>query len=192
MISEIILTMNHITFSRFGNLEKSRLDFLLYLPHISEDFEFVSQVRKTANISLDRISEKNLQDFLVHEADTGVRFVAHQIIHYLEKNTDFSFGVLFVEIPRAFCDLNRNIENAIPIILQRDYWEKIYLQVKNEISEILSISDFVFHLHSMNNFDSIENSTLNPNISEKWFENHLNHVYSGRPRHCTLLTENEN
>lgn len=191
MISEIILTMNHITFSRFGNLEKSRLDFLLYLPHISEDFEFVSQVRKTANISLDRISEKNLQDFLVHEADTGVRFVAHQIIHYLEKNTDFSFGVLFVEIPRAFCDLNRNIENAIPIILQRDYWEKIYLQVKNEISEILSISDFVFHLHSMNNFDSIEHSQLTPSVSEDWFTHHLNTIYSGRPRHCTILTENE-
>ena len=42
------------------------------------------------------------------------------------------------------------------------------------------------------NFDSIENSCLNPEISEKWFENHLNCVYSGRPRHCTILTENEN
>ena len=99
--------------------------------------------------------------------------------------------MLFVEIPRAFCDLNRNIENAIPIILQRDYWEKIYLQVKNEISEILSISDFVFHLHSMNNFDSIEHSQLTPSVSEDWFTHHLNTIYSGRPRHCTILTENE-
>lgn len=97
-----------------------------------------------------------------------------------------------IEIPRAFCDLNRNLQKAIPEILNRDFWEKIYSQAQEEIFQILQMTDFVFHLHSMNNFDSIENSCLNPEISEKWFENHLNRVYSGRPRHCTILTENEN
>ncbi len=118
--------------------------------------------------------------------------MVNEIAHNLRNNQNCSFGILCIEIPRAFCDLNRNIQKAIPEILNRDFWEKIYSQAQEEIFQILQMTDFVFHLHSMNNFDSIENSCLNHEISEKWFENHLNCVYSGRPRHCTILTENEN
>ena len=57
--------MKYVTFSRFGNLNVSRL--------ASEDLNFMHHVRKTANISLNHISDAALHDFLLHEADTGVR-----------------------------------------------------------------------------------------------------------------------
>jgi hypothetical protein len=68
-----MMAMKYVTFSRFGNLNAARLDFLIFLPHVSEDLNFMHHVRKTANISLNHISDAVLQDFLLHEADTGVR-----------------------------------------------------------------------------------------------------------------------
>lgn len=175
--------------TRFGNIKKEKIDFLIYIPHISDDKNFLKIIRETANISLDHISDEFLYRYLRHETDTGMREIANTLTKIL-KNSEFSFAVLAVEIPRGFCDLNRPLERVFPPILDKNFWSKIYQNATEEIEKILSISDFVFHLHSMNNFDSVEQTTFDENISEAKILHHLEKVYTGRKRECAILTEN--
>lgn len=65
---------------RFGNTNTSNIDLLIFLPHVSEDRDFLPLVRETATIPLDHISDEWLFRLLRHEADTGTREVTDALI----------------------------------------------------------------------------------------------------------------
>lgn len=177
-------------FKFFWNKNKEIIDFLIYVPHGSIEKNFIKKVRETSKVDLKNISEDMLYKYLYHEADTWV----NEVINFMEKyflDSKFKIWVLNVEIPRWFCDLNRPLEIAIPEVFRDKTWENIYKKAEKEVEEIIKKSNFIFHFHSMNGFNPIEKSVFNENISENFIKNHIEKIYSGSKRECTILTENE-
>lgn len=175
----------------FWNKNKEKIDFLIYVPHGSIDKNFIKKVKETSKVDIKNISDELLYKYLYHEADTWV----NEVINFMEKyflDSEFSIWVLNVKIPRWFCDLNRPLEIAIPEVFRDKSWEDIYKKAEKEIEEVVEKSDFVFHFHSMNWFNPIEKSVFDENISEDFIKNHIEKIYSGSKRECTILTENEN
>ncbi len=79
---------------------------LIYIPHGSLNRDFISLVRDTSKVPLDTISDELLYQYLYHECDIGTKEIGHKIIPHFQKSP-YSFGILTVNIPRGFCDLNR-------------------------------------------------------------------------------------
>ena len=182
--------MHNLTIlEKIWNTQKQNFDLLIYVPHNSIDKDFIKKVRETSKISLDSVSDDLLYKYMYHEADTWVIEVLESMKKYLEKS-EFSIWILKVEIPRGFCDLNRPLELAIPEVFRDKSWDEIYLKAEKEIENVIQKSDFIFHFHSMNGFNPIEKSIFNENANSDFFKNHIEKVYSGSKRECTILTEN--
>lgn len=169
--------MQFTQFTRFGNTSKSRIDFLIYAPHPSINQNYISHVRTTSSQDLSHISDEIFSQFLFHEADTGVMEVTQALMKYFQ-DSPYSFAFLFVDIPRAFCDLNRPIELATPKILKHIFWENIYKQATQEIEKIFAQSDFIFQFHSMNSFNPIFKKSFDEAISENNLESIYKQMYS--------------
>lgn len=165
-------------------------DAIIYVPHSSLNPKYIKKVRETSKVDLSSISDEILYKYLYHEADTGVmEIVAAMKKHFTDS--DYSIGILTVDIPRGFCDLNRVPNVATPEVLEDDFWKKIYTEADIEVMEILKQTEFVFQFHSMNSFNPIEKSVFDDTISEDFIRNHIEKVYSGSKRNCTLLTETD-
>lgn len=180
----------YLSFETIGNPKNNHFDAIIFAPHPSIDTNFIQKVRQTSKKNLDNISDEMLSAFLYHEADTGVNEVIDEMKPYLQKS-NFSIGILKVEIPRGFCDLNRPLSRAIPEIFRDNSWEQLYTETSKKINIYLQNTDFVFHFHSMNGFSPVAPSNFDENVSEKSLENHIENIYSGKKRECTILTKTE-
>lgn len=177
-----------IHFEVIGKKKIENYDAIIYIPHGSLETDFIEKVRETSQINLDAISNEMLYKYLYHEADTGVYEITDEIKKYFQ-NSDFSIWILKVEIPRGYCDLNRPLDIAVPKVLQHSFWNNIYKEADEEVRKILKKANFVFQFHSMNSFNPIEKSVFDENVSQDFIQNHIEKVYSGSKRECTLLTE---
>jgi hypothetical protein len=119
-----------------------------------------------------------------------MREVARDTLTYFDESK-WSIGLLDVRVPRAFCDMNRPRDRAISPILSREKWLPIYDSIESYIDTLLPRVDFVFQLHSMNNFDPILPWRITENLNNESFDYYLEHVYAGRRRECTLLTQTD-
>ncbi len=172
----------------FGNkLWDNTIDFLIYLPHSFVDTDWISFARSTFQWARDDIYDSLLGSYIYHEADIGMREVALSCVKSL-GDTDFSIGILEVDIPRALCDMNRPFWRAIPPIMNPESWKQIYDDATTEISEVLTRSKFCLQLHSMCSHDCILPLRLDTVTSVAEIQIFLSTGYSGKVRECTLLT----
>jgi len=116
-----------------------------------------------------------IAQYIYHEADTGVIDIAREALQYLH---DWNVGILTVDVPRAFCDLNRPRELATPESIASPFWDDVYTQAMGEIEEVLARSQSVLQLHSMNNFDPIRRTSWDDISSDQDILDHLENTYS--------------
>lgn len=180
------------TLKIYWNQNKENFDMMIYVPHDSRDKNFIKKVRETSKNPIENISDDLLYRYLYHEADSSVTEIISKMEKYFSEEKNFKIWVLRVEIPRWFCDLNRPLYRAIPNAFRDKFWEDLYEETQKEVFEILEKADFVFQFHSMNSFNPIEKAGIDEEISENFLKHHLEKIYSGTKRECTILTEDEN
>ena len=176
------------TLHQYGKMNSDNsIDFLIYIPHASFDASWISSIRDTSLSTTDNFSDRLLQSYVYHEADIGMLEVAQSCICSL-WDTDISIAILVVDIPRAICDMNRSFDRAIPPILDRTKWQSIYDDAASEISAVMNRSKFCLQLHSMCSFDPIISFRFDASVSPDDMWEFLSGGYSGKRRHCNLLT----
>lgn len=180
-----------IYYEKIAGNTSEQIDFLWYLPHASLRGDFLPKIREVCKIDISHISDTDLYSYMYHEADTGILQIMEQYTHLI-KNFPYNIAILVADVPRAFCDMNRPIEKAIPEIIRSDFLENIYHTTINETEKIFKKSEYVFQLHSMNSFDMVGEWNFENILRENRVSEFLETAYSGKNRECTLLTENDN
>ncbi len=142
---------------------------MIYIPHASINKTYLPFIRETSLVNLSNISDEILYKYLYHEADTGMLEVARAMCQdFFSKNfhNNFSLAILWVDIPRGFCDLNRSPDIAIPKTFVQEKWLLLYRQAEIEINTIFSRAHSVLHLHSMNGFNPIYKANFDSALAE--------------------------
>ncbi len=162
-------------------------DILLYVPHDGVSIDFLEE----AYISLikENFSQELLFRYMLHEADRGALEIARSTESYLRLlSPDIQVDVRTVEIPRAFCDLNRPWERSVPPALAAEvYKERYTVQIEGDRRTHL-VSKKSIHIHTMCGYSPIYTWNFTPETTEHELEKFLTTCYSGRERHIDLLT----
>lgn len=168
-----------------------KYDFFLFAPHAGDSNAWVPFIQKTCvrkNISCDL-----LHDYIKHEADIGSRELSIWIFEILKiQRPELKILLIIWEVPRAFCDLNRIPEIAIPEMVKREFWYEINYNVMQEIETYLSQAKYGLHIHTMNSRNNTINWNLHQNISENDIRNFLDFGYSWSLRNDNILTKHVN
>ncbi len=168
-----------------------KYDFFLYAPHAGAAPEWLPFVQTTLLKNI--FSDELLASYMKHEADIWAWELATCIFQELKNiRSDLKILLIIWKVPRAFCDLNRVPERAIPAMIQRELWKDLNHNSINHIEQLISNSKYWLHLHTMNS----RNNTLDwhfwPDILQSDMENFLAKWYSGFQRYDNILTHHAN
>ena len=93
-----------------------------------------------------------------------------------------------VNIPRAWCDLNRPWELAVPIALRSEVYKERYQVQLNEDYALHERAKRSVHIHTMCGQSPIKPWIFTENTTESQLEEFLDTCYSGDSRLIDLLT----
>lgn len=181
----------HQIFSSHQLLPGEKYDFFLFAPHAWDSTQWIPFIQET--FAGNYFSSELLHNYIRHEADLGSRELSLWIFEKLTlQRPELKILLIIGEVPRAFCDLNRIPERAIPDIVKRELWESINNNAMQEIENLLLQSHYGLHIHTMNSRNNTQNWCLTRNISENDVKNFLQCAYSGCQRNDNILTQHVN
>lgn len=168
-----------------------KYDFFLFAPHAGDSSTWIPFIQETC-VKKD-FSCDLLYDYIRHEADLGSRELSVWIFETLKiQRPELKILLIIWEVPRAFCDLNRIPERAIPEMVKRELWYDINYHAMQEIEMHLSQAKYGLHIHTMNSRNNTLNWNLHQNISENDIKNFLHCGYSWLSRNDNILTQHAN
>ncbi|MGE4444198.1 MAG: hypothetical protein AB7E37_04365 [Candidatus Altimarinota bacterium] len=171
--------------------EGEKYDFFLFAPHAGYGENWIPFIQETL-VKKD-FSSQILSDYIRHEADLGTKELSVGIFEDLKKyRPDLKVLLILGEVPRAFCDLNRIPQRAIPTVVQRELWEDLNNTAMLEIENLISNAHYGLHLHTMNSKDNTISWNFSPDISENDVKYFLERGYSGVDRNDNILTQHVN
>lgn len=171
--------------------EWEKYDFFLFAPHAWYWENWIPFIQETL-VKKD-FSSQILSDYIRHEADLGTKELSVWIFEDLKKyRPDLKVLLILWEVPRAFCDLNRIPQRAIPTVVQRELWEDLNNTAMLEIENLISNAHYGLHLHTMNSKDNTISWNFSPDISENDVKHFLERWYSGVDRNDNILTQHVN
>lgn len=171
--------------------EWEKYDFFLFAPHAWYWENWIPFIQETL-VKKD-FSSQILSDYIRHEADLGTKELSVWIFEDLKKyRPDLKVLLILWEVPRAFCDLNRIPQRAIPTVVQRELWEDLNNTAMLEIENLISNAHYGLHLHTMNSKDNTISWNFSPDISENDVKYFLERGYSGVDRNDNILTQHVN
>lgn len=171
--------------------EWEKYDFFLFAPHAWYWENWIPFIQETL-VKKD-FSSQILSDYIRHEADLGTKELSVWIFEDLKKyRPDLKVLLILWEVPRAFCDLNRIPQRAIPTVVQRELWEELNNTAMQEIENLISNAHYGLHLHTMNSKDNTISWNFSPDISENDVKYFLERWYSGVDRNDNILTQHVN
>ncbi len=169
----------------------AKYDFFIFAPHAWDSPDWISFIQETL-VKKD-FSPSLLHDYIKHEADLWSRELSLWIFETIKSlNPDLKLLLIIWEVPRAFCDLNRIPERAIPSIVKREFWNDINNNAMQEIENLLSQAHYWLHVHTMNSRDNVIGWNFSCEVSESDVRNFLNNGYSGAQRNDNILTQHAN
>ncbi len=169
----------------------AKYDFFIFAPHAWDSPDWISFIQETL-VKKD-FSPSLLHDYIKHEADLWSRELSVWIFETLKiQRPELKILLIIWEVPRAFCDLNRIPERAIPEMVKRELWHDINYHAMQEIEMLLSQAKYGLHIHTMNSRNNTLNWNLHQNISENDIKNFLHCGYSWLSRNDNILTQHTN
>lgn len=171
--------------------EWEKYDFFLFAPHAGYWENWIPFIQETL-VKKD-FSSQLLSDYIKHEADLGTKELSVWIFEDLKKyRPDLKILLILWEVPRAFCDLNRIPQRAIPTVVKRELWEDLNNSAMQEIERLISNTRYGLHLHTMNSKNNTISWNFSPDISENDVKYFLERWYSGCDRNDNILTQHVN
>lgn len=171
--------------------EWEKYDFFLFAPHAGYWENWIPFIQETL-IKKD-FSSQLLYDYIKHEADLGTKELSVWIFEKLKtQRPDLKLLLILWEVPRAFCDLNRIPQRAIPSSVKRELWEDLNNSAMEEIETLLSNANYGLHIHTMNSKNNTISWNFSPDISENDIRSFLANWYSWGERHDNILTQHVN
>lgn len=169
----------------------AKYDFFIFAPHAWDSPDWIPFIQETL-VKKD-FSPSLLHDYIKHEADLWSRELSVWIFETLKiQRPELKILLIIWEVPRAFCDLNRIPERAIPEMVKRELWHDINYHAMQEIEMLLSQAKYGLHIHTMNSRNNTLNWNLHQNISENDIKNFLHCGYSWLSRNDNILTQHTN
>lgn len=182
------------TYEFFTNNELSpweKYDFFIYAPHAWYDKSWIPFIKQT--LINNNFSDEILYSYMKHEADLWTRELSFWIYEKLkEKRPDLKILLILWIVPRAFCDLNRIPEVAIPKCAKKELWQDLNDCWISNIENLILNSKAWLHLHTMNSRNNTINWHFWPDVSEIDLRNFLNNWYSWSERKDNILTHRVN
>jgi hypothetical protein len=163
------------------------IDLLLYVPHAEVSESFIEEAYQS--LVSKNISRELLYRYMLHEADRGAIEIAYATRDELLLCTpNLSIQIIAVPIPRAFCDLNRPWERAVPLAFDSDTYQSRYIaQVKSD-REAHMRAKRAIHIHTMCGWSPVGNWIFTPETTESELRVFLESQYSGNARNIDILT----
>ena len=177
----------------FYKIEKNSLkkwekyDFLIYAPHAWYKKYWLKNIKKS--LKIDKISDKLIYDYIVHEADIWSREISLWIYKKLESIfPEKKFCLITWEVPRWFCDLNRFIENSSPSIVKNNYFTKDYYKSLENINKHIYNSKYVLHIHTMCSYNNDYKFVFDEETTDEKLRDFLEKSYKWSKREDNILT----
>ncbi len=164
------------------------IDLLIYVPHGETNSESLNVVA-TAFQGKNHISQELLLRYMIHEADIGAPELARACRRSLAHlSPELRVEILEVPLPRAWCDLNRPWDRAVPSILGPKLFREHYDREIARGYEFHRRASRTLQLHTMCGRSPIKSWSLTPETTETELREFLETVYNGDNRHIDILT----
>jgi hypothetical protein len=165
-----------------------KYDFFIFSPHAWHDRVWLDFIKNS--LVKNEFDDEILYSYIKHEADIWTKEIASKIFENIKKNhKDIKICVILWLIPRAFCDLNRNFERACPEIVKSEIWQWLNDETMDEIENIINLSKYWLHLHTMNSKNNVINWNFCPHKTNKDLVHFLNNWYTWSIRNDNILTD---
>lgn len=164
------------------------IDLLLYVPHGDTSRESIDEVLKSL-VSPRVFSRELLTRYMLHEADRGAFEISQACLAELALvSPELRVIVQSVSIPRAWCDLNRPWERAVPSALRSEPYQELYQSQLRADYALHKRAKRAVHIHTMCGRSPVMPWAFTENTTEADLERFLDTCYSGDDRHIDLLT----
>ena len=164
------------------------IDLLIYVPHGDTNPESLAVV-ESAFRGKNHISRELLLRYMIHEADIGALELARACRRSLATlSPELRVVILEVPLPRAWCDLNRPWDRAVPSILEPEFFRDHYDREIARGYEFHRCASRTLQLHTMCGRSPIKSWSLTPETTEHELREFLETVYNGDDRHIDILT----
>lgn len=172
-------------------LKKSEIyDFFIYAPHDWVDQSWLDIIKQ--NLRENDFEDKIIMDYIIHESDLGSWIISKGIFEYIKTRfPELKLCLIIWQVPRAFCDFNRSIENACPKILKTDYFLDMYKDSISQIEKIVENSACWIHIHTMCWRENDFPWNFHENIKNNDLIEFLEKSYSWEERRENFLTSNK-
>lgn len=183
--------MNPFIVYETHKLKKSEIyDFFIYAPHDWIDKIWLDIIKQ--NLRENDFTDEVLMQYIIHESDLWSWIISKEVFEYIKTRfPELKVCLIIWQVPRAFCDFNRAIENACPKILKTDYFLDIYKDSISQIEKIVENSACWIHIHTMcwreNDFPWL----FHENIKNNDLVEFLDKSYSWEERRENFLTSNK-
>lgn len=183
--------MNPFIVYETHKLKKSEIyDFFIYAPHDWIDKIWLDIIKQ--NLRVNDFTDEILMQYIIHESDLWSWIISKGVFEYIKTRfPELKVCLIIWQVPRAFCDFNRAIENACPKILKTDYFLDIYKDSISQIEKIVENSACGIHIHTMcwreNDFPWL----FHENIKNDDLVEFLDKSYSWEERKENFLTSNK-
>lgn len=172
-------------------LKKSEIyDFFIYAPHDWIDKIWLDIIK--LNLRENDFTDEVLMQYIIHESDLWSWIISKGVFEYIKTRfPNLKVCLIIWQVPRAFCDFNRAIENACPKILKTEYFLDIYKNSISQIEKIVENSACWIHIHTMCWRENDFTWLFHENIKNDDLLQFLDKSYSWEERRENFLTSNK-
>lgn len=172
-------------------LKKSEIyDFFIYAPHDWINKIWLEIIKN--HLRQNDFTDETLMQYIIHESDLWSWNISKGVFDYIKTRfPNLKVCLIIWQVPRAFCDFNRAIENACPKILKTEYFLDIYKDSISQIEKIVENSACWIHIHTMCWRENDFPWNFHENIKNNDLVEFLSKSYSWEERKENFLTSNK-